>query len=450
MTTPIQQPLRQNRQTHTPPERRTFVEPLAGLPTEGAALDAHCIGVRPDAPDAAIALQRLSSVVSSTCEPDQIVSALSEITAEIIPSLESGLFLFDGASETLHPVCSTHTPSFRAAVQMHLEEGLLGRGSTELAIVIVPAHDGSLPPHDRTNLIFVPLVLENRKIGVYTLRTRTPSSVLSPDRALLVSLLATQAALGIELLRSRRELIDAREEVEAFQAQTVQAAKLAAIGELAAGIAHEIKNPLQIMMLHLEMVKAGKALPDWTEMFSAQVRRLSDIAIRLMRFARDASDDVTMEPVSVNRAIEEIVAMVHHDFEGSGIDMELSLHQTLPLVMGNLNYLQQVFLNLLINARDAMPKGGRVAIITAHTGFHVSIQVSDTGAGIGKEVLERIFEPFFTTKGERGTGLGLTICRKIIAQHKGELRVESEIDRGTTFTIYLPAWRTPVDRASQT
>jgi two-component system sporulation sensor kinase C len=88
-----------------------------------------------------------------------------------------------------------------------------------------------------------------------------------------------------------------------------------------------------------------------------------------------------------------------------------------------------------------MPKGGTISIATSLTGFHVSIRIGDTGCGIPKELQEKIFKPFFSTKGEKGTGLGLAICSKIIAQHKGELRVESEIDKGTAFTIFLPVWR---------
>jgi len=110
-------------------------------------------------------------------------------------------------------------------------------------------------------------------------------------------------------------------------------------------------------------------------------------------------------------------------------------------VGGNANYLQQVFLNLLINARDAMPGGGTITVATSLTGFHVAIRVSDNGSGIPKEVQEKIFKPFFSTKGDKGTGLGLAICSKIVAQHKGEIKVESEVGKGTTFTIFLPVWR---------
>jgi hypothetical protein len=190
-------------------------------------------------------------------------------------------------------------------------------------------------------------------------------------------------------------------------------------------------------------VQSGQPLPNWIEMFSRQLKRLSDITLRLMNFARNVSEEVTTDAININKAIDDIVIMVQHEFSGNGIDIELLLAEDLPSVSGNANYLQQVFLNLLINARDAMPQGGTITVATSLTGFHVAIRVVDNGSGIPKEVQEKIFKPFFSTKGDKGTGLGLAICSKIIAQHKGEIKVESEVGKGTTFTIFLPVWRAP-------
>ena len=152
---------------------------------------------------------------------------------------------------------------------------------------------------------------------------------------------------------------------------------------------------------------------------------------------------MVIEALSLRKVIDDIVAMVQHEFRGSGIEIEMEAADDLPPVGGNANYLQQVFLNLLINARDAMPDGGVIRIAISLTGFHLCIRVSDTGRGIPADVLEKIFRPFFTTKGDKGTGLGLAICHKIILQHKGDIRVESEVGKGTTFTIFLPVWRAP-------
>ncbi len=188
--------------------------------------------------------------------------------------------------------------------------------------------------------------------------TEKPQQEFSNQDIQLLSVLANQAAVGVENWRTYQQLLKANEELKASQAQMVQAAKLAAIGELAAGIAHEIKNPLQVLMLHLELVQAGRPLPNWIDMFSKQLKRLSDITLRLMNFARSAEEEVVPEAINLNKAIDDIVMIVQHEFQGNGIDITLSLATDLPPVGGNANYLQQVFLNLLINARDAMPKGG--------------------------------------------------------------------------------------------
>jgi signal transduction histidine kinase len=280
-------------------------------------------------------------------------------------------------------------------------------------------------------------------VGIYIIHTEKPQQDFSNQDVQLLTILANQAAAGVENWRTHGQLVRANEELKSSQAQMMQAAKLAAIGELAASVAHEIKNPLQVMMLNLELVQSGRQLPDWAEMFSKQVKRLSDITVRLMNFAKNVSEDVNMEPLNVNKSIEDIVAIVQHEFRGSGIEIEMSLADLLPAVHGNANYLQQVFLNMLINARDAMPSGGKISIATAHTGFHISIRFSDTGAGIDKSIQAKIFDPFFTTKGEKGTGLGLAICNKIILQHHGEIKLESTPGKGSAFTIFLPIWRMP-------
>lgn len=388
--------------------------------------------------DILVAMQRLTHVVSTSSNPDAIVETLLGLTSELFTVLDSDLFLFD-SPETIRSVSGRSSPLLKADVEAHLQSGVLREETAENSIMVLPASGVPVLGRSGTIVVVLPLVLGGRRIGLLALRISRSHASFSPHEALLLTVLAHQSAVGLEHLRVQRQLQEAKEEVRASQAQIVQAAKLAAIGELAAGVAHEIKNPLQVLMLHLEMVRAGNPLPNWTDMFSKQIQRLSDITIRLMRFARDASEDVTMEPVSVNRAIEDIVTMVQHEFRGNGIEFAIRMADPLPTVMGNLNYLQQVFLNLLINARDAMPAGGEIAITTSLTGYHVSIDVADTGSGIRRDVLEKIFDPFFTTKpiGE-GTGLGLAICHKIVAEHRGMIRVESETTKGTTFTVMLP------------
>jgi signal transduction histidine kinase len=392
--------------------------------------------------DELVAMQRLSNTISTALEPEHIISALIELTRQVIPVIESNIFLFEGKTNKALPLSSKGSSRLQQEAQGQIEAGIADWVIGEKKTVVIPDLEHMVAGTSGRNFVIVPLLVRGQGIGIYLIHTEKPQPEFSNQDLQLLSVLANQAAAGVENWRTYRQLLKANEELKASQAQIVQAAKMAAIGELAAGVAHEIKNPLQVLLLHLELIDKGRPVANWTEMFGKQVRRLADITRRLMDFARNASEEVKMEPVQVKKIIEETTAMVHHEFIGSGITFALELPDELPPVAGNGNYLQQVFLNLLLNARDAMPKGGAIGISAALTGFHIIIRFSDTGIGIDKSILEKIFRPFFTTKGEKGTGLGLAVCHKIIAQHKGEIRVESEAGKGTTFTIFLPVWRT--------
>ena len=393
--------------------------------------------------DELVAMQRMSNTISTSTQPEMIVGALIELTRQVIPVIECNIFIFEDGTTKLSALSTKSSPRLEQEAHQQMEAGIVDWVITEKKTVIIPDLEHMVAGSSGRNFVIVPLILQNRGLGFYVIHTVKPQQEFSNQDVQLLSVLANQAAVAVENWRTHQQLVKANEELKASHAQMIQAAKLAAIGELAAGIAHEIKNPLQVLLLNLELVEAGRPLPNWTEMFSKQVRRLSEITQRLMNFARNASEDVVMEPINLQRVIDDIVAMVQHEFRGAGIEIEITATDNLPPVAGNANYLQQVFLNLLINARDAMCKGGLISIALSLTGFHISIRVTDSGDGIPPEVVEKIFRPFFTTKGEKGTGLGLAICHKIILQHKGDVRVESEVGKGTTFTIYLPVWRAP-------
>ncbi len=222
----------------------------------------------------------------------------------------------------------------------------------------------------------------------------------------------------------------------------LQAAKLAAVGEMAASVVHEIKNPVQILSMQMEIVMLGRGQGDWLGMLHTQIKRLSDITKRLMNFSRSMDEDYGNEMVDVNKEIRFILDIIGHDFKNNNIASELILSESLPTIIGSVNHLQQVFLNLLINARDAMPEGGKVVITTEVKDLKIYIHLADTGTGISPENMTKMFTAFFTTKEVgKGTGLGLAICQKIVGNHKGEIKVQSEIGKGTTFTIILPVTR---------
>jgi len=185
--------------------------------------------------------------------------------------------------------------------------------------VIIPDLEHMLAKSSARNFVIVPLILRSQGIGIFIIHTEKPQQEFSNQDIQLLSVLANQAAVGVENWRTYKQLLKANDELKASQAQMVQAAKLAAIGELAAGIAHEIKNPLQVLMLHLELVQSGRPLPNWIEMFSRQLKRLSDITLRLMNFARNVSEEVTTEAININKAIDDIVIMVQQPVDNTSV-----------------------------------------------------------------------------------------------------------------------------------
>jgi len=415
---------------------------IQALRQENANFNKNNLAIRSSI-DELVAMQRLSNIVSTAVSPETILATLFDLTQQVIPVLESNIFLLDSTSNRLLPLAPVHDPRLKEEAQQQLESGICDWVFDEKKTVIIPDLESLVATGTAKNFVIVPLILRNRSIGIYLIHTEKPQQDFSNQDIQLLSVLANQAAAGVENWRTYEELANANKQLKSSEAQMIQAAKLAAIGELAASIVHEIKNPVQVLMLQMDMMQRGVALPNGLDLVRQHVQRLSTITKRLMNFSRNVSEDVMTQPTDINKAIEDVVAMVQHEYRTDKIDIELALSTDLPMVVGNSNYLQQVFLNLAINARDAMPRGGKIFISSMLEGFSVTVRFSDTGSGITQENIDKIFQPFFTTKGEgKGTGLGLAISRNIIAQHQGHIRVESELNKGTTFIITLPIRRT--------
>ncbi|MBV9574004.1 MAG: GAF domain-containing protein [Acidobacteriales bacterium] len=240
---------------------------------------------------------------------------------------------------------------------------------------------------------------------------------------------------------------DITERIE-LESQLSQADKLSSIGLLAAGVAHEVNTPLAVISSYAQML--SKQLQNDTskgallDKITRQTFRASEIVNNLLNFSRTSGTEFS--DVDVNKIIVDTLALLEHQFKTSNIKIQDELAGNLPPICGNAGRLQQVFLNLFLNARDAMPGGGTLRVTTSNGDF-VSAQVSDTGSGIAQEHIQRIYDPFFTTKttpreGQgRGTGLGLSVSYGIIQEHAGKIRVESRPGEGTTFYLDFPLIR---------
>jgi PAS domain S-box-containing protein len=236
----------------------------------------------------------------------------------------------------------------------------------------------------------------------------------------------------------------------AHERHTRHVEKLAALGTLAAGIAHELNNPIGILQSRIELMlmdlEGGADAADWLadlRVLHRHTRRLGRIAQGLLSFGREHQQD--RRPIDLNEVVEDTLLLAGKQLNRESIHTVTVLHERLPRMVGDPTALEQVLLNLLLNARDAMPSGGTVRIETApgpSPPDTVRLVVSDTGEGMSPAVLSQVAQPFFTTK-SNGTGLGLSVSYTIVRDHAGTVDVQSEPGRGTTFTISFPCLSGP-------
>ncbi len=232
-------------------------------------------------------------------------------------------------------------------------------------------------------------------------------------------------------------------EIKRHEDQLIQSRKMAAIGNLTAGIAHELNNPLNNISITVEALI--DEFDDWPRdeklkmlnTVAAQVERAGTTVANLLDFTR--RDESSFEEIAINDVLTRTANLLGNEFTLNNIKLDMHLGNNLPRVMGSAHNLQQVFLNLFLNAIQAMPDGGTLAVVSRVENEKIKIDVSDTGVGIPPENLDNIFDPFFTTKEVgKGTGLGLSVSYGIIEKHHGQVVVHSEVGRGTTFSITLP------------
>lgn len=265
-----------------------------------------------------------------------------------------------------------------------------------------------------------------------------------------------------QYLKMIEDITDAR----SMEAMVIQADKLAAIGVLASGVAHEINNPLHIINLYTQeiteqlqnLLSDSQAVPakssstpplsettrdalqgiiDDMLVIQQQVERTAQITRSLLNFSRQS--EWQEQPLSINELLLDSVQLLHYPLKKAGIVVVTQLQEPLPLVIGSGVHMQQVFFNLIINAMDALPDGGEITIHSKYADGQIYIGISDNGTGIKGRDLDKIFDPFFTTKPSgKGTGLGLSICYGIITSMQGTIKVDSQAGTGTTFTITIP------------
>jgi signal transduction histidine kinase len=254
-----------------------------------------------------------------------------------------------------------------------------------------------------------------------------------------------------ELVQKNRDIAETLEQLRRTQEDLVRSERLALTGTLTAQLSHEINNPIHniqsLLSSSLRKIRAEDPAHELVSVAVDEVNRLAGLTRQMLDMYRGAPAADERSPVDVMELVGEVVRVYREPFSGQGITIDVASGTELPVIHGSRDKLKQVVLNLLLNARDAMPRGGTISVGARAEGGNVTIRVDDTGVGIPPGHIDRVFDAFFTTKKEvSGVGLGLSVTHGIVHQHGGTITVASAVGKGTRFTITLPSGDAPNDK----
>ena len=298
--------------------------------------------------------------------------------------------------------------------------------------------------------VYIPLTTKGASLGVMCVSALNPNT-FSSEFVEFLTVIGNHIGVAVDNANMHKNIKEAYQDLKEVQEQIVWTEKLASLGKLAATIAHEINNPLAGVLNYIRLIIkqlsrnnfSHEKLEDisrYLKIMESETARCGDIVKDLLAFARRTK--ITMESNNIEDIINKTLNLISHELEMKELQVRKNIAPNLPKVKCDFKQIQQVLLNLLYNASEAMPSGGTLTI-TANKADGakalIEVAISDTGCGISEKDMENIFEPFFTTKEEgKGVGLGLSVVYGIIARHNGTIAVESEPGKGSTFTIRLP------------
>jgi len=387
-------------------------------------------------------LASVSRTINSTLNLDEALRAITRQVCELMRTRMCSLMLLDESRQWLDLRASYGAgDAYIKKPRLAVEESLIGvvvrrKKALQVANVQADARYQNVELARRENLVSllsVPLVFSGQAIGALSVYTARPYS-FSNEEIKILGALAELSAIAIEKARLYERLVDVEEQLR-------QNEKLSALGLLAAEVAHEIRNPLTVMKLlyHSLDLKFDALDPRAkdAQIIEAKIEQLNKIVEQILAFAR------TTEPqfvaVNLNSLVDELSLLVRHKLANQGVRLVRDLQPNLPLVMGDATQLEQAFLNLILNAAEAMPDGGALTIKTrALQSAQVSVAFKDTGGGMAPEQQQRAFKAVLSTTKAKGTGIGLAIVGRIIETHHGQIRILSRPGRGTTMRITLP------------
>jgi signal transduction histidine kinase len=388
-------------------------------------------------------LASVSRTINSTLNLDEALRVITKEACELMRSRMCSLMLLDESREWLDLRASFGAgDAYINKPHLSAEESLIGvvvRRKKPLQVANVQT-DTRYQNVDlaRTeglvSLLSVPLIFAGQSIGALSVYTARPYS-FSNEEIKILSALAELSAIAIEKARLYERIVDVEEQLR-------QNEKLSALGLLAAEVAHEIRNPLTVMKLlyhslNLKFEAKDPRSKD-AEIIESKIEHLNKIVEQILDFAR--TTEPKFAPVNLNDLVDELGLLVRHKLANQGIKLVRELQPDLPLVAGDAPQLEQAFLNVILNAAEAMPDGGTLTIRSKiiSTG-QIAVEFKDTGTGMTEEQKQRAFKTVLATTKAKGTGLGMAIVGRIIETHHGEIHIRSRVGRGTTIQIALPA-----------
>jgi signal transduction histidine kinase len=388
-------------------------------------------------------LASVSRTINSTLNVDEALRAITREASELMSARMCSLMLLDESREWLDLRASYGAgDAYVNKPRLAVAESLIGvvvRRKKPLQVANVQAdtryQNVELARREGlVSLLSVPLVFSAQTIGALSVYTARPYN-FSNEEIKILGALAELSAIAIEKARLYERIVDVEEQLR-------QNEKLSALGLLAAEVAHEIRNPLTVMKLlyHSLDLKFAEKDPRAKDarLIESKIEQLNKFVEQILAFAR--TTEPQFAPVNLNDLVDELSLLVRHKLANQGVRLVRDSQADLPAVPGDATQLEQAFLNLILNAAEAMPNGGTLTVRTrASATGEVVVDFKDTGEGMNAEQQQRAFKTVLSTTKVKGTGLGLAIVGRVIETHRGKIRILSRLGRGTTIRITLPA-----------
>jgi signal transduction histidine kinase len=379
------------------------------------------------------ALFEIGKVITGTLNLEEVLEVIVEKASYLMDTRVSSLMLLnDNGDELVIKAVHGGGADYTIKPDLRVDESLIGRVVQTRKPLMVPdvrkekryKHIEVAKKLGLCSLLSVPLMLKDDVIGVIN----TYTAVLhrfTADEIQLLSSLADQSAIAIENARLYEQMIGLEEKIR-------EAEKSGVLGEMAIEVAHEIRNPLTIVKMLFHSI----SIPDKKDaaVIDSELGRMNRIVTHFLDYARGGKPE--LQDSDINQILDNTLLLVEHRISQQKVRLKKTF-SPLPLILCDAEKIAQLFLNLSINAIDAMEGEGELWISTNTKGNFIEVRVQDTGSGISPSIRDNIFQPFVTTKA-KGLGLGLAIVHRVVEQHKGKIEVETLTDKGTTFTVSLP------------